>query len=145
MTTHRLTLPPSPRPNWSNWPHPPYSPDLAPCDFLFFPNLKKVTSWTEICVEWGGRRATEAYFADLEKTYFSDGLKKSEHRWVKCIELRRLCWEINSHFFKILLVRPPSYSKKTFFQQYNFRKTNSIYLPLFKYLPHLFDPWHSYS
>jgi len=31
--------------------------------------------------------ATEAYFADLEKTYFSDGLKKLEHRWVKCIEL----------------------------------------------------------
>jgi len=22
-------------------PHPPYSPDLAPCDFLLFPNLKK--------------------------------------------------------------------------------------------------------
>ena len=32
--------------------------------------------------------ATEAYFADLEKTYFSDGLKKLEHRWVKCIELK---------------------------------------------------------
>jgi len=27
-------------------------------------------------------------FADLEKTYFSDGLKKFEHRWVKCIELK---------------------------------------------------------
>ena len=22
-------------------PHPPYSPDLAPCDFPFFPNLKR--------------------------------------------------------------------------------------------------------
>ena len=22
-------------------PHPPYSPDLAPCDFFLFPNLKK--------------------------------------------------------------------------------------------------------
>ena len=22
-------------------PHPAYSPDLAPCDFFFFPNLKK--------------------------------------------------------------------------------------------------------
>jgi len=32
--------------------------------------------------------ATEAYFADLEKTYFSDELKKYEHRWVKCIELK---------------------------------------------------------
>lgn len=32
--------------------------------------------------------ATEAYFAELEKTYFSDGLKKLDHRWVKCIELK---------------------------------------------------------
>jgi histone-lysine N-methyltransferase SETMAR len=22
-------------------PHPPYSPDLAPCDFFLFPNMKK--------------------------------------------------------------------------------------------------------
>ena len=32
--------------------------------------------------------ATEAYFADFQKTYFSDELKKLEHRWVKCIELK---------------------------------------------------------
>jgi hypothetical protein len=31
--------------------------------------------------------ATYAYFGDLEKTYFLDGLKKSENRWTKCIEL----------------------------------------------------------
>ena len=31
--------------------------------------------------------ATAAYFADLQKTCFSDGLKKLKHRWVKCIEL----------------------------------------------------------
>jgi transposase len=43
-------------------PHPPYSPDLAPCDFFLFPNMKK---WL------GGKRfasnekliiETEAYF-----------------------------------------------------------------------------------
>jgi len=68
-------------------PHPPYSPDLAQCDFFLFPNLKslagqKFASNKEVVA------ATEAYFADLEKTYFSDGLKKLEHRWVKCIELK---------------------------------------------------------
>ncbi|XP_018310413.1 putative uncharacterized protein FLJ37770, partial [Mycetomoellerius zeteki] len=26
--------------NWENLPHPPYSPDLALCDFFLFPNLK---------------------------------------------------------------------------------------------------------
>lgn len=32
--------------------------------------------------------ATEAHFADLQKTYVTDSLKKLEHSWVKCIELK---------------------------------------------------------
>jgi len=69
-------------------PHPPYSPDLAPCDFFLFPNLKK---WL------GGKRfmsneevidQTKAYFEEFDKSYFLDGLKKLEHRWTKCIELK---------------------------------------------------------
>ena len=66
----------------------PHSPDLAPCDFFLFPNMKK---WL------GGKRftsneeviaATEAYFAEFDKTYFLDGLKKLKYRWIKCIELK---------------------------------------------------------
>jgi len=69
-------------------PHPPYSPDLAPCDFFLFPNIKK---WL------GGKRftsneevidQTEAYVEEFDKSYFLDGLKNLEHRWTKCIELR---------------------------------------------------------
>jgi len=26
---------------WTIIPHPPYSPDLAPCDFFLFPTMKK--------------------------------------------------------------------------------------------------------
>ena len=69
-------------------PHPPYSSDLAPCDFFLFPNLKK----------WLGRKRftsneevidqTKAYFEEFDKSYFLDGLKKLEHRWTKCIKLR---------------------------------------------------------
>jgi hypothetical protein len=41
MTTPRLTLPSSPSSFWRDKkrllsPHPPYSPDLAPCDFFLF-------------------------------------------------------------------------------------------------------------
>jgi hypothetical protein len=44
MTTPRLTLPSSPSNFWRNKkmavvPHPPYSPDLAPCDFCLFPKM----------------------------------------------------------------------------------------------------------
>ena len=69
-------------------PHPPYSPDLAPCDFFLFPNMKKwlggkrFTSNEEVIAE------TEAYFAEFDNEYFSEGLKKLEYRWTKCIELK---------------------------------------------------------
>jgi len=28
------------------------------------------------------------YFEDLETSYFSEGIKKLEHRWTKCIEFQ---------------------------------------------------------
>lgn len=68
-------------------PHPPYSPDLAPCDFFLFPNLKKSLAGKKFLSNEEVIAATEAYFADLEKNYFLDGIKKLEHRWTKCIEL----------------------------------------------------------
>jgi len=68
--------------------HPPYSPDLASCDFFSFPNWKKSLAGQKFASNEEVVAATEAYFADLEKMYFSDGLKKYEHRWVKCIELK---------------------------------------------------------
>jgi len=69
-------------------PHPPYSPDLAPCDYYLFPNLKK---WL------GGKKfqsneqvicETNAYFEDLDQSYFMEGIKKLEDRWTKCIRLK---------------------------------------------------------
>ena len=53
-----------------------------------FPNLKKSLTGQKFESNEEVIAATEAYFADLEKTYFSDGLKKLEHCWVKCIELK---------------------------------------------------------
>jgi len=31
---------------------------------------------------------TNAYFEELDKSYYSNGVKKLEHRWNKCIELK---------------------------------------------------------
>ncbi|EGI63744.1 Histone-lysine N-methyltransferase SETMAR [Acromyrmex echinatior] len=69
-------------------PHPPYSPDLAPSDYYLFPNLKR---WL-INKKFNSREeiidAAEEYFADLSENYFSDGIKKLENRWHKCIDLK---------------------------------------------------------
>ena len=72
-------------------PRPPYSPDLASCDLFLFSNLKKSLSGEKFESNEEIIAAAEAYFADLQKTCFSDGLKKLEHRWVKCIEIKGDC------------------------------------------------------
>ena len=69
-------------------PHPPYSPDLTPCDLFLFPNLKMSLVMQKFESNVKVIASPEAYFADLQKTCFSDGLKKLDHRWVKCIELK---------------------------------------------------------
>ena len=67
--------------------HPPYSPDLSPCDFFWFPRVKN---------ELRGRR-----FANVEEVNeefhcecvalatrgCSDGIDGLVKRWQKCIEL----------------------------------------------------------
>jgi transposase len=68
-------------------PHPPYSPDLAPSDYYLFPNMKKwlarrSDSNEEVIVE------TNAYFAELCQSYYSEGINKLEQRWTKCISLK---------------------------------------------------------
>jgi len=68
--------------------HPPYSPDLALCDFFLFPNLKKSLAGQKFASNEEVVAATEAYFVELKITNFSDGLNKFKLRWVKCIELK---------------------------------------------------------
>ena len=51
-------------------PHPLYSPDLTPCDFYLFPNLKKSLAGQKFELSKEVIAAMEAYFADLEKTFF---------------------------------------------------------------------------
>ncbi|KAG5309730.1 MOS1T transposase, partial [Pseudoatta argentina] len=57
-------------------PHPAYSPDLAPCDYFLFPNLKKCFAEKGFTTREQLIAETEAYFEGLDKLYYLDGLKK---------------------------------------------------------------------
>jgi len=93
MTTHRLTLPPS----------PPYFPGLVLCVFFLFPNLK-VTSWKEICVEWGGRRRHRDLFCRPRENVFFTRVKEVGASLGQVYQTKRiLCWEIIRHFSKIFV------------------------------------------
>ncbi|KAG5327480.1 MOS1T transposase, partial [Pseudoatta argentina] len=69
-------------------PHPPYSPNLAPCDFFLYPNLKKWLGGKKFTSNEKVIAKTKAYFAEFDKSYFSEGLKKWQKRWEKCILLK---------------------------------------------------------
>lgn len=62
-------------------PHPPYSPDLAPSDYYLFPNMKKWLAGKRFASNDEVITQTTAYFEDLDKSYYMDGIKKLEHRW----------------------------------------------------------------
>lgn len=68
--------------------HPPYSPDLAPCDFFLFPNLKKWLGGKRFSSNSEVVEATNAYFEDFDISYYTDGIKKLEYRWNACVELQ---------------------------------------------------------
>lgn len=61
-------------------PHPQYSPDLAPCDFHLFADLKKYAgkkfgSNDEVVAE------PEAYFASKDKWFYKKGIEILEKSW----------------------------------------------------------------
>ena len=62
--------------------HPPYSPDLAPSNFHFFPHLKGAhfTSDDEV------KQAVTSWIKQRTPEFFIDGMRKLVLRWEKCIE-----------------------------------------------------------
>ena len=68
--------------------HPPYSPDLAPSDFFLLPHLKTALGGQRFSSNEEAIIFVNNYFAEKNAEYYSDGLKRWEHRWEKCVELQ---------------------------------------------------------
>jgi hypothetical protein len=68
--------------------HSPYSADLAPADFYFFPKLKLFLAGQCFSSNQEAITAVEEYFADLMKNHYRDGIMALEHCWNKCIGLK---------------------------------------------------------
>ena len=62
--------------------HPPYSPDLAPSNFHFFPHLKRThfTSDEEV------KQTVTSWIKQKTPEFFIDGMRKLVLGWEKCIE-----------------------------------------------------------
>jgi len=73
--------------------HPPYSPDLAPCDYYHFSKLKKDLQDKKFDDDEKVKTAVKEHFADKEPEYFLKGTELLAHRCEKCVEIKRDCIE----------------------------------------------------
>ena len=60
------------------FPHPPYSPDMAPSDFYLFPKLKSHLQGTNYGTNEGVIEALNEYLWDQEKGFYFEGIRKLE-------------------------------------------------------------------
>ena len=56
--------------------HPPYSPDLAPNDFHFFPHLKRDLKGTHFTSDDEVKQAVTSWIKQRTPEFFIDGMRK---------------------------------------------------------------------
>jgi len=65
--------------------HPPYSPDLAPCDFWFFPNVKITMKGKRFESIQDIEAATTAQLKTITKEDFQNCYRRWQELWDKCV------------------------------------------------------------
>jgi transposase len=63
--------------------HPPYSSDLAPSDFRFFPHLKRDLKRTHFTSDDEVKQAVMLWIKQRTLEFFIDGMRKLVLRWEK--------------------------------------------------------------
>jgi transposase len=66
--------------------HPPYSPDLTPSDFHFFPHLKRDLKGIHFTSDNEVKQAVASWIKQRTPEFFTDGMCKLVLRWEKCIK-----------------------------------------------------------
>jgi transposase len=68
-------------------PHPPYSPDLAPCDFYLFPKIKHELGGKSFNSIENLSRAIQAIVDAIPKEEYYKSFQNWQNRLKKCIEV----------------------------------------------------------
>lgn len=67
-------------------PHPPYSPDLAPCDFAIFPYLKKALRGQRFANIQEVQDRVRTVLRQTDPTVFFNAIRSMAVRWKKCAQ-----------------------------------------------------------
>jgi hypothetical protein len=77
--------------------HPPYSPDLAPCDFLIFPKLKTALKGHRFSDISDIQGHATTILQSIPEEEFQKCFKQCKHRLTKCIGAQGDYFEGNSN------------------------------------------------
>ncbi len=66
-------------------PHPPYSPDLAPCDYALFPKLKEQLRGRRFRTLHQLQTATKDILNSFDTDFFEETIADLVTRWKKCV------------------------------------------------------------
>lgn len=80
VTTQKLA-----KMQWTPLDHPPYSPDLSPCDFHMFGPLKKALGGERFANDQQVEQFVRNWLGTRPKSFFENGINKLPVRWEKCI------------------------------------------------------------
>ncbi len=67
--------------------HPPYSPDLAPCDFFLFPLLKSKLHGQRFPDLDSLKVAIQDVFDSIPQSEFARCFANLQHRWLRCVDV----------------------------------------------------------
>ena len=87
-------------------PHPPYSPDLTPCDFHLFGPLKESLRGRKFTLNNDVQSAMHEWLRGQPQDFFSSGIQALISCTCKCIELQRDYVRIVSRCFLHCLSKP---------------------------------------
>ena len=73
--------------------HPPYSPDLSPCDFILFPRLKKMLSGNKYTSRSSLGRAIYQCLHQIPKEDYLSAFRAWVERLQKCVSEKREYFE----------------------------------------------------
>lgn len=68
-------------------PHPPYSPDLAPCDFFLFPKIKKMLAGKKYNKIEHLSRAVQAVVNSISQEEYYKSFESWQRRLQRCIDV----------------------------------------------------------
>ena len=66
-------------------PHPPYSPDLAPCDFFLFPKMKLQLKGCHFDTVEEIQRESQNVLGKLREQDFHHAFRQWQQRWERCV------------------------------------------------------------